>query len=98
MLPTRRLGALLEQAKSLQRQQCLYHTVDKPMSLFVDHTCDRSTFPNITTHILAEHKDEVWALAFSHDGKYLATAGLDRTAIIWQVGVGIFPVQRLAPC
>ena len=42
--------------------------------------------PHATTHILQEHSDEVWFLAYSHDGKYLATASKDATAIIWNVG------------
>jgi len=34
---------------------------------------------------LDAHDDEVWFVQFSHDGKYLATASNDRTAIIWEV-------------
>ena len=32
-----------------------------------------------------DHTDEVWHLAFSHDGTLLATGGADGTAIIWHV-------------
>ena len=34
------------------------------------------------------HRDQVTALQFSHDGKSLASASLDRTAIVWGVGTG----------
>lgn len=35
--------------------------------------------------ILDAHDDEVWFVQFSHNGKYLASASNDRTAIIWEV-------------
>lgn len=35
--------------------------------------------------VLEAHGDEVWFLQFSHDGKYLASASKDCTAIIWEV-------------
>ena len=44
-------------------------------------------FPRHTTAILEVHKDEVWSLEWSHDGRWLASAGKDRTVIIWSVGV-----------
>ena len=33
---------------------------------------------------LAGHADEIWALAISSDGKYLATGGKDRRVGIWE--------------
>ena len=35
--------------------------------------------------ILQAHRDEVWFLQFSHNGKYLASSSSDRLAIIWEV-------------
>jgi WD40 repeat protein len=35
--------------------------------------------------ILREHRDEVWFLQFSNNGKYLASASNDKSAIIWKV-------------
>ncbi|KAJ3093099.1 hypothetical protein HK102_009531 [Quaeritorhiza haematococci] len=86
MMPEHRLETLLEQAIQLQKMSCLYHnTEEEDVSLYTDHVCDRSQFPSVTTHILEEHADEVWFVAFSHDGEYLASASKDTTAIIWSV-------------
>lgn len=41
----------------------------------------------MTTNVLAEHDDEVWNVEWSPDGKYLASGGLDRTVMIWNIGV-----------
>ncbi|KAF0462334.1 WD40 domain-containing protein [Gigaspora margarita] len=85
MVPEHRLESLLEQATTLQRISCLYHNSDKYISLYSDHVCDRSQFPSKTTHIFERHKDEVWYVAFSNNGKFLASASKDKTAIIWSL-------------
>lgn len=87
MIPQRRLETLLEQAKSLQRLSCVYHASDAPISLLADCACDPASFPTITTHILRDHTDEIWRLEFSHSGEWLATAGRDKTIIIWNARV-----------
>jgi len=48
---------------------------------------DSLYFPNTTTTILEVHTDEVWNIEWSHNGEYLASAGKDKSAIIWRVGV-----------
>jgi WD40 repeat protein len=87
MLPLRRLEVLLEQAKAEQRRNCPFHAHDVHISLLKDCKCDPGQFPSYTTRILKEHTDEIWRLEFSHDGKWLATAGRDKTVIIWNVMV-----------
>ncbi|KAF8844876.1 WD40 repeat-like protein [Paxillus ammoniavirescens] len=97
MIPSRRFATLLTQSRHYQRQRCLYHNT--PMnaasfSLFSDHHCDREGFPRVTTTILDVHTDEVWNVAWSHDGLRLASASKDRTAIIWRIGSDAEPSSR----
>jgi WD40 repeat protein len=87
MIPSGRLEILLEQARAYQRQSCLYHNSRNMTSLYADHKCTRAEFPTLTTHILSHHEDEVWHVQWSHDGRYLASASKDKTAIIWKIGV-----------
>jgi WD repeat-containing protein 26 len=99
MIPQRRFSALLQQARSYQIQQCVYHNspTSAAFSLYKDHQCDKSAFPRVTTTILEVHTDEVWNLEWSHDGAYLASASKDRSAIIWRIGVRLafsFPVLQ----
>ncbi|KAF9447666.1 WD40 repeat-like protein [Macrolepiota fuliginosa MF-IS2] len=90
MIPQRRLSTLLYQAREYQHSRCVYHNSpleSSTFSLYTDHHCNKSDFPNTTTTILQGHTDEVWNMQWSHDGTYLATCGKDKTAIIWKTGV-----------
>lgn len=90
MIPQRRFATLLDQARAWQQSQCLYHNApldSRTFSLYADHICDRNAFPQVTTAILEVHTDEVWNIAWSHSGNYLASVGRDKTAIIWRVEV-----------
>ncbi|CAJ1971300.1 unnamed protein product [Sphenostylis stenocarpa] len=88
MIPEKRLEHLVEQALILQREACPFHnSLDKEMSLYSDHHCGKDQIPSSTLQILEAHDDEVWFVQFSHNGKYLASASNDRTAIIWEVGI-----------
>ena len=102
MIPQRRFLTLLEQSRLWQQQRCPYHNSPADslsFSLYRDHHCDSSCFPNTTTTILEVHTDEVWNIEWSHNGEYLASAGKDKSAIIWRVGVSqcflSFPAQTL---
>lgn len=82
-----RLNTLLDQALLLQQKNCIYHNQATPIGLLVDHSCQRHDFPNQSTHVFQEHRDEVWYMEFSHDGTKLASASRDARAIIWDVEV-----------
>lgn len=85
MLPSRRLGTLLDQARQHQQLSCLYHDDNEPISLYNDHQCKSGTFPNVTTHILQDHTDEVWRIEWSPSGDLLASASKDKTVMIWKL-------------
>ena len=85
-----RLNTLLDQALLLQQQNCIYHNEAIPTGLLIDHSCQRQDFPNHTSHVFQEHRDEVWYMAFSHDGSKLASASRDARAIIWNLDVITF--------
>lgn len=97
MIPQRRFSTLLTQSREYQRHHCLYHNSPvepSSFSLFSDHTCNKESFPRITTTILEVHSDEVWNVAWSHDGTHLASASKDKTAIIWRIGLEAEPSSR----
>ncbi|KAK4686064.1 WD repeat-containing protein 26, partial [Tremellales sp. Uapishka_1] len=87
MVPSRRLATLLEQARRHQQQSCVYHDAPEASSLYIDHSCSTGQFPSETTHVLADHTDEVWRIEWSPDGMMLASAGKDKTVVIWQLVV-----------
>nr|XP_018264722.1 WD-repeat protein [Kwoniella dejecticola CBS 10117]OBR86880.1 WD-repeat protein [Kwoniella dejecticola CBS 10117] len=87
MVPSRRLATLFDQARRHQQLSCLYHEEPESISLYTDHKCESGQFPSVTTHILADHTDEVWRIEWSPDGMFLASAGKDKTVVIWQLTV-----------
>jgi len=86
MLPKARLPTLLMQA--VKYQQSCYDHQNMPFSLFQDFACGVSTPNEKNPIILQGHEDEVWYAEFSHNGKFLASASKDFSAIIWSVDTG----------
>ncbi|XP_037457228.1 WD repeat-containing protein 26 homolog [Triticum dicoccoides] len=85
MVPERRLENLVEQALTVQREACYLHNSVDGLSLYIDHHCGRDQIPSQVLQVLCAHSDEVWFLQFSNNGKYLASASNDKTAVIWKV-------------
>ncbi|TKY89293.1 hypothetical protein EX895_001824 [Sporisorium graminicola] len=99
MIPSRRLPRLLEQAQSYQKQQDPFFNSPhgSHFSLLTDHRSDRSVFPSHVSRTIQDHHDEVWCLQFSHDGSKLATAGADKTILIWSVRNEYKLLQKFVP-
>ncbi|XP_076926141.1 WD repeat-containing protein 26 homolog [Bidens hawaiensis] len=88
MTPDKRLLQLVEQAIDSQHVNCLFHnSLFGENSLFSDHRCGKDSAPAKTVQILHDHRDEVWYLKFSKNGKYLASSSSDCSAIIWEVNL-----------
>jgi len=85
MIPEHRLAELFQEVKEGWIQKCWFHNTEKSPSLYVDHSCSPDDFPAECSHVLHDHTDEVWYLAFSHDGIKLATASRDQTVIIYEL-------------
>ncbi|CAO3608245.1 unnamed protein product [Cunninghamella echinulata] len=87
MIRKNRMNTLLYQSFEWQRRGCLYHFGNNDnYSLFSDHLCDKKQFPSTSIQILKDHRNEVWHISFSLDGKKMASLSKDATCIIWEVG------------
>eukprot|EP00759_Apiculatamorpha_spiralis_P004453 PhF_6_TR12620/c1_g3_i3/m.19945 len=81
-----RLATLLLQAQEAQLGQCVFHNVPtSSCSLLVDHTCTVDDLPKVCCATLTDHSDEVWYVAFSQDGKMLASCGKDTKAYVYNI-------------
>lgn len=85
MLPEHRLAVLLQQVKTHQLSNCVWHTNPDPPSLYADHHCDRHAFPAETALELTAQTGEVWKVVFSHDGTKMVSCGSEDFVIIWDV-------------
>jgi WD40 repeat protein len=84
MIPEHRLATLLSSVQEQQILNCQYHNTTATPSLYTDHECAEQDFPLHTLTQLKNQTDEVWFLAFSHDGSLLATAGKDGLVNVYE--------------
>eukprot|EP00960_Hanusia_phi_P007012 199899-Hanusia_phi.AAC.2 len=94
IIPPRRLDYLLQQALKYQKRTLGVRfalVIESPVltcfssNLLVDCHASDDLVPNETMYLLELHKDEVWHVQFSNNGKFLASASKDKTVIIWSV-------------
>lgn len=83
MIPEHRMATLFHQFKDSKIRECIYHNTREVPSLYMDHSCNRSSFPLELHTELDQHSHEVWFCAFSNDGTRLATASKDKSVIIY---------------
>jgi WD40 repeat protein len=84
MIPEHRLSVLLDEVKNGWIENCLYHNTAASPSLYLDHNCERDDFPTRAILDLKHHKDEVWFLQYSNNGRKLASTSKDTTIIIYE--------------
>lgn len=98
-VPPRRLESLITQGLEQQVERCDHHAgggTDVGVTLYEDHSCPRETLPCHTKLVLQGHTDEVWFVAFSHSGRYLASASRDKTVMVWDMEAeGCPPIATL---
>ena len=86
LVPPARLETLVEQALEYQMDKCQFHNAPaKPLTLYKNYSCGKEQLPIKTVQRLAAHADEVWHLAFSHDGKRLASGSKDGSVVVYDV-------------
>ena len=88
MIPEHRLASLFDDFRYNQIANCRWHNTLAPKSLFVDHKCDQNSFPK---HLIATFDGlvgEVWCIAYSHSGRYLAVCGKKGCVKIFDVEQG----------
>jgi WD40 repeat protein len=91
MLPPARLEDLLKQSWLHQLNDCTLHLhrhddAFENEALVRNHKCNHvNDFPTTTTQILPDHCAEVWSLAFSPCGRYLATGAKTDVIIVYKV-------------
>lgn len=86
-VPRGRLHDLLGSSVSSHAEQCLFHNPPTAgdSSLMRRSECSVESLPHRCAFVLAAHEDEVWRVAFSRDGGYLATVCKDGTVGIWSI-------------
>lgn len=92
VLPMHRLLALIEQALVEQTRACVHHnhslSAHAAWSLVHNHVCPSTTLPRRCIHTATQHRpDQVWSLAFSHNGLLLASTSSCATnsLVLWSV-------------
>ncbi len=62
----------------------------------IEELKDRLNY-DIVNKVLSGHSDRINCLAFSKDGRYLATGSFDKTAKVWNVEEGTLEKNTLGP-
>jgi len=86
VVPEGRLELLVEQALGMQLAgSVFYHGGPVSFSLFKDLSMGPEQLPSRTMQVLEVHRNEVWHLQFSHNGRMIASGGKDCWVVIWEL-------------
>eukprot|EP00871_Galdieria_phlegrea_P002778 jgi/Galph1/3500/GphlegSOOS_G2179.1 len=86
LLPEKRLEQLIIHALESQKRQAIYpYCKPSVPSLLEDLEYCPSKIPHLCYATLKGHSDEVWFVAFSNSGKYLASLSKDRVVLVWDL-------------
>ena len=94
LIEPHRIDCLFEQALAYQAANCRGHygfgmgELVGSSGLLSDHRCSKDSSKFTCFMKLTSHTDEILHAAFSHNAHYLATAGRDRTVLIWKMPSG----------
>ena len=80
-VPEQRLFTLLARAVA---RRC---TCTSPPSLLADHVCQPMALPDTCVAVLEYQPTEIWYVAFSPTGKYLASAALDGSVAVYEMSM-----------
>lgn len=87
MVKEGRLETLVTQALQHQLERCEYHNPTVTTFSLLEDVRDAdpsAVLPQHCVHTLEDHTDEVWYVAFSHDGRFLASASKDKSIKVWE--------------
>ena len=89
--PKNRLVNLINQALEYQKSHCVFHKddPDELFTLFGDHYCVKEQLPCTETTRLEGHRDEVWFVAVSNNGQWIASASKDKSVCVWSLHNGV---------
>lgn len=87
MLPEQRLEHLLQVAISRARPGAASSGAADPVrvGLFQDETTEPEAPPTCPGPVLQVHRDQVWLVAFSNTGAYLASSSRDAIVVVWSM-------------
>ncbi|ETW38058.1 hypothetical protein PFTANZ_01158 [Plasmodium falciparum Tanzania (2000708)] len=71
---------------------CYKHNELHSLSLLKNHECKKIKLPYYCIKILQGHKDEVWYVNVSPNGKYIASSSKDKSIFLWK---GIYPFNKM---